>query len=180
MNASIEETIERVEQLYCTLTGHRPPQPNGHGARIPPETDPGRHVEEQLAKLITAIEELAPRSTPLAVPAPAWTPRATSWRDESGWRLAIEVPGVAREAIELRLAGATLVVRGHRPPPWGDARAERVIEAAESSYGSFVRTFELGAHVDPTQITARLEAGVLHVQLARAPIGEPSHVPIQS
>lgn len=179
MNA-IEETIERVEQLYCTLTGHRPPQPNGHSMRIPPEIDPGRHVEDQLAKLIAAIDQVVPGGAPVASPMPAWTPPASVWRDEAGLHLAIDVPGVARDAIELRLAGRSLVVRGHRAPAWGDARTGRAIEGSDAAAGPFLRTFELAGRVEPDQLTARLDAGVLHVLITRAPAREPSPVPIQS
>ena len=175
MQATIEDAIARVEQLYATITGHPPPEPNGSGARIPPETDPGRHVEEHLARLIAVAEEIAPGRA-LASAAAAFSPRVSAWRDDAGLHLAIEVPGVGRESIELQLAGTTLVVRGHRAPPWGEAR---VIEANEAPWGAFARAFELGARVEPGQLSSRLEAGVLHVHVARAPHGEPSHVTIQ-
>lgn len=59
MNATIDESIARVERLYTTITGRRPPQQHGM-APIPPERDPFVHVEEQLERLVSAIEQLVP------------------------------------------------------------------------------------------------------------------------
>lgn len=159
---NIEDTIDRVERLYTTITGHQPPAATD-GARIPPEIDPARHVEEQLGKLIAAVEgRIAPTT---AAPVPSWQPRAVWWQDESGFELAIDVPGVARDTLEVSCDGASVVVRGHRPPPWGElARAPL---ACESPIGAFARMFALPMRVEPKQVSARLDAGVLRVRVER-------------
>jgi HSP20 family protein len=172
MNASIEETIERVEQLYFALTGKRPP--HVEGAPIPPETDPVRHVEEQLGKLVAATEQLAPAQAS----SPAWTPRSCAWRDETGVHLAVDLPGVARESIELELEGRRLIVRGTRVPPWQGAKAAGEVAACEAAYGPFARAFVFAARVEPEQLAARLDEGVLHVRVSRAQLGESSRIPI--
>jgi HSP20 family molecular chaperone IbpA len=105
MHASIDETIARVEQLYMTLTGRRPPPSDGHAAPIPPESDPLVHVEEQLARLMTSIEQLAP------VTSRPWIPRAIVWRDDSGIAIAIDVPRVPREHVSARLDDGVLTIR---------------------------------------------------------------------
>jgi HSP20 family molecular chaperone IbpA len=177
MNPTIEETIERVEQLYATITGHLPPHVNGNRTRMPPEIDPVRYVEDQLAKLVAAIEQ---RFTPGGAPAtPAWTPRAFAWQDDTGIELALDVPGVAREQLEVRLDGPMLVVRGHRPPPWGERDLQRAPDAHEAPVGTFARAFPLPERVEPGQISARLDDGVLYVRVARVPRSEPSPIAIQ-
>ncbi|HTR51042.1 MAG TPA: Hsp20/alpha crystallin family protein [Kofleriaceae bacterium] len=170
MNASIEETIERVEQLYFALTGQRPP--HVEGTPMPPETDPARHVEEQLGRLLAATERLAPTAA-----ASAWTPRACAWHDDVGAHLAIDVPGVGRDSIELELDGRRLVVRGTRTPPWQD-QTPRGLDGGEAQYGAFSRAFVFAARVEPEQLAARLDSGVLHVRVLRAQLGEPSRIPI--
>jgi len=173
MNASIEETIERVEQLFFALTGKRPP--HVEGAPMPPETDPARHVEEQLGRLLAATEQIAPSRAS----ASAWLPRACAWHDDIGAHLAIDVPGVARDAIELELDGRRLVVRGTRTPPWQtQGQTPRGLEAGEAQCGAFSRAFVFAARVEPEQLAARLESGVLHVRVLRAQLGEPSRIPI--
>jgi HSP20 family protein len=172
---SIEETIGRVEQLYAAITGHQPPDVNGGVRRIPPETDPGRHVEEQLGRLLAAVET---RFTPGAAPSPVWQPRTIAWQDELAYELAIDVPGVAREQIELRLEGPMLVVRGQRQPPWGDRDLPGVPDACEAPLGVFTRAFPLPERVEPARISARLEAGVLRIMIARGATAEPSQIAI--
>jgi len=170
---SIEDTIGRVEQLYVAITGQQPPDVNGGVRRIPPETDPARHVEEQLARLLGAVEH---KLAPSAAPSPAWQPRVIAWQDELAYELAIDVPGVTREQLELRLDGNVLVVRGQRLQPWGER--ELAPDACEAPLGAFVRSFALPERVEPGRISARLEGGVLRIMIARGGAAEPSQIAI--
>lgn len=171
MNASLDETIASVEQLYASITGQRPPRTDGATTRIPPELDPVRHVEDQLAKLVTAFEQkLAPQP-------PAWQPRAIAWQDEHGFELAIDVPGVTRDALEVSCDGNCLVVRGERRTPWGDAKSTL---ACEAPVGAFSRMFALPVYIEPSQISARLDSGVLRVRIAKRVTAEPSTITVQS
>jgi HSP20 family molecular chaperone IbpA len=171
MITSIEDTIDRVERLYTTITGGPPPQLEGGGVRIPPEADPVRHIEDQLGRLIAALDlKLNPA-------APSWQPRAFAWRDDLALELAIDIPGVPRETLELRLDGQMLAVEGHRPPPW-PAGQPWPPEAAEAPWGRFVRVFTLRERVEPSHVSARLEGGVLHVRISRSAPAEASQIPI--
>jgi HSP20 family protein len=172
MNASsIEATIDRVEQLYVTVTGRRPPP--AHVAPIPPESDLGRLVDDQLDRLAALLERTAASTTEVAR---AWQPRACAWREDDALVLAIDVPGVTREELEVRLDDRVLVVRGRRTPPWRDRR----VEACESPVGMFVRAFPLPMRVEAEHVIARLEAGVLHVRIAPTLVAEPSQIPIRT
>lgn len=175
MNASIEDTIDRVEQLYAAITGRQPPHVNGNSRRIPPEIDPVRHVEEQLGKLMSAIEQ---RLSADVSSQPMWAPRASAWQDDAGYELAIDLPGVPRDRIELRIEGNVLAVRGERPSFWGDGET-RSPTTCEAPVGAFARTFALPEPVEPAQISARLEAGVLRVTIARRASTQGSSIPVQ-
>lgn len=167
MNTSIEDTIGRVEQLYTAITGQQPPHVNGNSQRIPPEIDPVRHVEEQLGRLVSAIDQRFVAGA-TATPAPTWVPSALAWSSENAFELAIDVPGVPREQLELRLWGQTLSVRGERRAPWG-----------ASSLCSFARTFALPEPIELGQVSARLEAGVLRVRITRRAAADIPAIPIQ-
>ncbi len=157
MNPSIEQTIDRVEQLYATITGHTPPIIEGNGSRIPPETDPVRHVEDQLGRLLAALgQQLVPETSPRA----PWSPPMIAWQDDTGYELAIAMPGIARDQIELWLEPRALVVRGELPV----GRVERAVALPQS--------------VDKSDITARLEAGLLRVRITRRAGGQPSQLTI--
>ncbi len=175
MHTSIEETIDRVEQLYAAITGHRPPHVNGNTTRIPPEIDPVRHVEDQLAKLVAAVEQ---RLAPGVAAPPAWTPRAIAWQDEASYELAIDVPGVPRDRLDVHIEDHVLAVRGERPAPWGDGET-RSPATSELPTGRFARMFALPERAEPAQITARLDAGVLRIRIARRARTEGSSIPVQ-
>jgi HSP20 family molecular chaperone IbpA len=175
MSPTIEQTIDRVEQLYATITGHPPPQLADRGLHMPPEIDPVRHVEDQLGRLVSELEQgVAPTSsTP-----PAWTPRVSAWRDEHGFELLIDVPGVPRDQLELRVSERVLVVSGHRAVPWADGARGASPLACEAPFGRFERAFALPEGVEPSSISARLEAGTLRVRAARSVPSGPSQIPI--
>lgn len=155
MNPSIQETIDRVEQLYSAITGRTPPVVDGNLSRIPPETDPARFVEDQLARLLAMLDQ-----RPAQTPQRTWTPEALAWQTESSLELAIAVPDVARDRIELWLDSGVLVVRG------------------ESPAGAFMRSFPLPGPVAPGDITAGLEAGLLRVRMVRRAEAERSQISI--
>jgi HSP20 family protein len=81
-------------------------------------------------------------------------------RDE-GWTLILEVPGVARESLVVHLDGSRLTVSGEKPARTGRARV------AERETGAFTREFLLPFQVRPDAIRAKLDAGVLTIELPR-------------
>jgi HSP20 family molecular chaperone IbpA len=172
MSSTIEDTIDRVERLYVTITGHPPPIVDGSGPRIPPDSDPVQHVEDQLGRLVIELEQ---RFAPEPTSAVTWVPRACTWRDDTGFELLVDVPGVPRDRLELSVDDRTLHIRGTRPAPWHEGEPPY---ACESPFGSFARAFALPERVEPGQITARLDVGTLRVRIARAPRFEVSQIPI--
>lgn len=163
---TIEETIERVEQLYHALTGTRPPPANGC-AVIPPEADPIAHVHDQIERMLDGVEQLLP-------PAPAWTPRAQVYQHAGDTILAIDVPGVRREQLQIRAAPHAITVSGRRPRP------ARSVLACDAPGGPFTRTFPLATPVASDQISARLDDGVLTIRIHAATRAQPSQVSITS
>lgn len=173
MDGSIDETIDRVEQLYFVIKGQRPP-PLETRAAIPPESDPIAHVEEQIGQLIGAAEQL------VAMPRmPTWVPRAVVWRDDAGLLLALDLSGVSRDQIEITLQRGVITVAGRRQTPWSRTAAPRAVEDCEVPFGSFSRSFAIGAPVASEQVSARLEQGVLTIRVSH--VGdEPSQIAIRA
>jgi HSP20 family molecular chaperone IbpA len=173
MSATIEETIERVEQLYTALIGTRPPQTNGHRTPIPPEVDPIVHVQEQLGRMVSLAERLVPMTI-----TPEWIPSVTVWMHETDLVFAVDVPGVLARDVRIRVEPNAITVTGHRRPPW--AQTPKHIAARETGFGAFARTFPLATRVTADQISARLDDGLLVVRVHNATRAEPSQIPIMS
>ncbi len=155
MNATVDETLERVEQLYTAITGTRPPMTDRRAA-FPPELDPFVHVENQLERMVANAESLVPVSSP-------WSPRATLWREDEDVIIAVDVPGVARDNIRIQVEQGAIVVTGRRQAAWG--RGPRKAAEGDAPVGSFARSFPLAAALAPEQLSARLESGVLFIRV---------------
>jgi HSP20 family protein len=94
--------------------------------------------------------------------APVFQPAADVVEVDGGWRVRLELPGVAREAVKVEVKENLLTVSGDKPDPYAEARTYR---RAETGYGAFSRTFRLSQAIDRERIEAKFENGVLEVSL---------------
>ena len=91
-----------------------------------------------------------------------WIPAADVYEDEREYLLALDLPGINREALDVGLDDGRLVIRGERAAADG-LRARR----AERPQGRFVRTFSLPDAVDRGRISADYKDGVLLLHLPK-------------
>lgn len=77
--------------------------------------------------------------------------------------LKAELPGIAREDIDLRVENNTLTLRGERKR---DATVKQEqYHRVERSYGGFSRSFALPTRIDTEQVRAEFKDGVLSITL---------------
>jgi HSP20 family protein len=98
-----------------------------------------------------------------------WAPPMDVYETTDRYVITAEVPGLARDQIELALQDNRLTIRGTRPAGVAES-AGRHYHQVERGHGAFHRTFGLGAAVDAAGITADLRDGVLTVTLPKAVI----------
>lgn len=79
--------------------------------------------------------------------------------------LRLEVPGLAREELKIAVENNVLTIRGEKKQE--TSREDETFYRTERSYGSFERSFSLPSHVDPDDVSANLENGVLTVRVPR-------------
>ena len=169
----IEESIERVESLYRTVTGRAAPEADEAYAPIPVEKDPVMHVQEQMDRLF----QLLGRDAAVVSP-PAWTPPIAVWEAANEVIVFVDVPGVTRDRIELAVQGSTLSISGNRPTPINNGHRLRF---GERPLGPFRRVLPLPPGLRTAELTARLRDGVLEVVIPRdaaASATNPRPVPI--
>jgi len=80
------------------------------------------------------------------------------------YRLDAELPGVSKEGLEISLEGNELTLVGRRTGPVPNAQ----LVYRESNPRDFRRVFELDPAIDTTRIAARLDNGILHLDLPKA------------
>jgi len=92
-------------------------------------------------------------------------PAADLRETNQAYELALELPGVTREDIDISLAHDALTVVGHKAEETQEgAGAYRV---SERRYGHFERSFPLPEDIDRAAIKAAFRDGVLHVTLPK-------------
>lgn len=109
-----------------------------------------------------------------------WIPAADIAEYPDRFELAVDLPGVNLEAIDLSLADGMLSISGDRNPLKlvGDSKPiRRRVERAE---GRFHRRFILPDTVDSESVKARGENGVLWISIPKTPAVQPKKIAITS
>jgi HSP20 family protein len=91
-------------------------------------------------------------------------PQVNIVETKDGYVLEAEMPGVNKEGLGVNLEGNVLTLQGR--PQWPVPQGNLVYR--ESRDAVFRRAFELGTEIDAARISARIEQGVLTVQLPKA------------
>ena len=89
-----------------------------------------------------------------------WTPAADIYETETSYAIAIDLPGISRDAVEIDVDDNRLIVKGTRNVEQSKHRNER-------PRGRFVRTFSIPGSVDQGGIGADYKDGVLQVRLPK-------------
>jgi len=109
-----------------------------------------------------------------------FAPRSEAATSSDSYRIALELPGVESDDIEIAVQDDTVIVSGEK-------RFERKEEAdsyffSEREYGAFQRTFRLPGDADMSGIDAEFKNGVLMITVpkARAQKDNARRIPIRS
>ena len=96
-----------------------------------------------------------------------WAPAVDVLETEDAYLLFAELPGVAREDIQLQVRERRLELTGRRQSLGENRNFLRM----ERSYGPFRRTFDLGMPVDTDGINASFDRGILRVAIPKRSVG---------
>jgi HSP20 family protein len=106
----------------------------------------------------------------------ALAPPVDIYEDEHNIILKIEVPGIDEKDIDVRIQNNTLTVQGDRKIE--KEEKEENFRRVERQYGSFTRSFTLPSSVDPGQVSARCDKGVLKISLAKKAEAKPTQIKV--
>lgn len=108
----------------------------------------------------------------------AWIPSVDVHEERERFVIRADLPGVAREQLELTAHDGVLTIRGERRA--AEAGETGRTERAERIRGTFLRRFRLPDTVDATAIAARLVNGVLEVELPKRAQVQPRRIDVQA
>jgi len=102
-----------------------------------------------------------------------WTPASDIYETESGYLIAIDLPGIDRNALEIDIDDNRLVVKGVREV--SESRQHR----SERPRGKFLRTYSVPGSVDQAKIAAEYKDGVLQISLPKRTEQKPKKIDIK-
>jgi HSP20 family protein len=97
--------------------------------------------------------------------APGWTPPVDLYETAATFVLTAELPGLAREDIEIHAEESRVIIRGERDG--GQVRCDQ-FHRVERGHGRFSRTFLLPEPIDVDGVTADLKDGLLTLTIPKA------------
>ncbi len=106
-----------------------------------------------------------------------WTPAVDIYETADTIVMKAELPGVAREDIQIQIDGNALTLRGERRFA-KDVQEESYLRI-ERAYGSFHRSFTLPAGVQSDKVRALFRDGVLELSLPKVEEAKPKKIAIE-
>ncbi|MDT8071113.1 MAG: Hsp20/alpha crystallin family protein [Terriglobia bacterium] len=106
----------------------------------------------------------------------AFVPPVDVYEDENSIQVRLEVPGIDEKDIDIRLENNLLTVGGERK--FEKDEKEENFHRVERRYGSFTRSFTLPATVNPEDVQADYDKGVLKIRLAKRAEAKPKQIKV--
>jgi HSP20 family protein len=121
-------------------------------------------------------ESFSPEGPEEALTTTSFAPPVDIYEDEHNITLKMEVPGIDEKDIDVHIENITLTVRGERK--FEKEEKEENFRRIERQYGSFTRVFTLPSSVDPGQVSANYDNGVLKITLAKKAEVKPKQIKV--
>jgi HSP20 family protein len=121
-------------------------------------------------------ESYSPEGPEDALTTTSFAPPVDIYEDEHNITLKLEVPGIDENDIDVRIDNNTLTVHGERKIE--KEEKEENFRRVERQYGSFTRSFTLPNSVDPGQVSADYNKGVLKIKLAKKAEAKPKQIKV--
>lgn len=84
---------------------------------------------------------------------------------DSGYRLTVEIPGIAEKDLDIALAEGVLAISGEKREE-SESKADGYL-ISERGYGAFRRQVSLPADVDPDSLRAKVHDGLLEIDMKK-------------
>lgn len=105
-----------------------------------------------------------------------WLPPVDIQETEDGYKLAVELPGLTKDDVNITLENNVLRLSGERKFE-RDAKKDNY-HRIERTYGSFTRSFALPSQVNSEGVTATFADGVLNLVVPKAEQAKPRKIAI--
>jgi len=107
-----------------------------------------------------------------------WAPLLDFSETPDSYLVRVDLPGIARDAIDVTTEDESLIIRGENPAP--ESGDDETLHRRERRYGRFRRALTLPASADLSEVAARLHDGVLEVTVAKTKGAKPRRIQIST
>ncbi len=107
---------------------------------------------------------------------PSMTPRVDVLEDDTGITLLADMPGVAKDALEIKVEGESLSIEGAITAPTPQAMEASYAEVRVPRYR---RSFTLSRELDTARIEAQLKDGVLKLRIPKQEQAQPRRISVK-
>jgi HSP20 family protein len=105
----------------------------------------------------------------------AFTPAANVRRDGETWKVALALPGVSPDKVDIEIVGRSLRVHGERT---AEEKTEPIM--SELTYGRFEREFTLPEEIDAKHVQATYHLGILELTLPLSEAAKPHRIAVKA
>ena len=124
----------------------------------------------------TTQENRGPREHQDRLERRGWVqPQVNITETQDGYILEAEMPGVAKDGLEVLLEGNELTILGRRNADVDGAQ----LLYRESADRDYRRTFELDPAIDTGRINARMDNGILYLELPKSERVKPRKINVE-
>jgi HSP20 family protein len=122
-------------------------------------------------------EMLRPLASAEGAPNRSWAPPVDIRETEDHLVLALDLPGLSKEDVNITLENNVLTVSGERR--FQADQKNETLHRLERAYGAFTRAFTLGPTVQTDRVEANFQDGVLTIQLPKVEASKPRRIDIK-
>lgn len=126
---------------------------------------PVTRTREELNRIFTGMSPREARKGSIDLREGVWTPPVDKLETDEAYFFHLDLPGVTKEDVNLRLEGRKLLVSGRRRPDF--EKDSHAISRRERVRGRFYRAFNLPEEVNADGIEAKTRDGVLIIRLPK-------------
>ena len=110
-------------------------------------------------------------------PTRTWAPPVDIRESEEAVMLALDLPGLSKEDVNITLENSVLTISGERR--FEADQKNETIHRLERAYGAFTRSFTLGPTVQSDNVEANFQDGVLLIKVPKAEASKPRRIAIK-
>jgi HSP20 family protein len=103
-------------------------------------------------------------------------PQVDVFEDKDGILLLVDMPGVPKDKLELRIDNDTLLIEGDIAP---DTPEDMEAVYAEVRLSQYRRAFSLSSELDTARIDAQLRDGVLNLRIPKQAHAQPRKIEVK-